>query len=75
VEEEMSFQIGDRVTWTHSRQQGRSIVFTLREAKVIHATERNITVKFRGKIINLPPERFRKYGQQTELTEMVMGKI
>jgi hypothetical protein len=65
--------IGDRVTFTHAARQGRGYSFTTRTAKIIHLSERNVAVKYRGKIINLRPDRVRKEGAETELTQMVMG--
>jgi hypothetical protein len=38
-------------------------------------TDRNIVVKYRGKLINLRPDRVRKVGEKTELTEMVMDGL
>jgi hypothetical protein len=69
-------QIGDVITWTHARRVGNTGVdFTTRSAKIIHLSEKNVSVKFRGTIINLRPDRVRKKGETTELTEMVTGKL
>jgi hypothetical protein len=48
--------------------------FTSREGKIEQLTETNVTVKFRGKLVHLQPDRVRLKGQRLELTEMVMGK-
>ena len=65
--------IGERITWTHvTRHSGRSMSFSTREAGVIYADERNITVKYRGNIVHLRPDRVRKVGETTELTEMIL---
>ncbi|PKN20923.1 MAG: hypothetical protein CVU71_03850 [Deltaproteobacteria bacterium HGW-Deltaproteobacteria-6] len=69
-------KIGDEITWTHcQRRSSHTFTFTTRKAKIIHMTDRNIVVKYRGKLINLRPDRVRKVGEKTELTEMVMDGL
>lgn len=67
-------KVGDMVTWTHCSRRGKRLKFTCREARIEQLTETNVTVKFRGHLIHLPPDRVRPRGQRLELTEMVMGK-
>lgn len=67
-------KVGDRVTWTHCTRRGKGMQFTSREGKIEQLTETNVTVKFRGKLVHLQPDRVRLKGQRLELTEMVMGK-
>jgi hypothetical protein len=53
--------IGDEVSWVHVQHKSlHSIILTTRKAKIIHITERNVAVKFRGKIINLRPDAVKK---------------
>lgn len=66
-------RVGDKITWTHCCRCGsKGFNFTTRSAKIIHLSDRNVAVKFRGKIVNLRPDRVRKLGEVTELTIMVM---
>lgn len=68
-------KVGDVVTWTHCTRRGKSSMqFTSREGKIEHLTETNVTVKYRGQLIHLRPDRVRLKGQRLELTEMMMGK-
>jgi len=67
---------GDEVTWTHiHRRSTHSATLTTRKAKIIHITERNVAVNFRGKLINLRPDHIRLSQEKTELTEMVMDSL
>jgi hypothetical protein len=69
-------KIGDEVTRTHIyRRSTQSATLTTRRAKIIHITERNVAVKFRGKLINLHPNAVRKTGETTELTEQIMNNL
>ena len=65
-------KIGDTVTYPHCTQRGNSIGFFAREAKIINIMPNNVVVKYRGKLVNLRPDRVRLKGQRTELTEMIM---
>lgn len=67
-------KVGDRITWTHCTQRGKTIQFSSREAKIDHLTETNVTVKYRGKLVHLRPDKVRIVGERLELTEMIMGK-
>jgi len=48
--------------------------FTSRAGKIDNVTDTNITVKYRGQLVHLRPDRVRMKGQRLELTEMLMGK-
>jgi len=68
-------KVGDRVTWVHCTRRGKSrIQFSSREGKIERLTETNITVKYRGELVHLRPDKVRLKGQRLELTEMIMGK-
>jgi plastocyanin len=69
-------KVGDEVTWTHiQRRSTHSATLTTRSAKIIHLSENNVAVKFRGKLINLRPDQTRLSNEKNELTEMVMDSL
>jgi hypothetical protein len=65
---------GDRVTWTHVTQSGRSMTFRVREGKVVSHEGDVVRVKYRGELINMRRDRVRRVGERNELTEFVCGK-
>ena len=65
---------GDRVTWTHTTSNGRSINFRVREGRVVEQIGNLVTVKYRGKQDTLHRDRVRRVGERNELTEFVCGK-
>lgn len=68
------FSVGDRVTWTHVRQNGSRINFSTREGKVVRADKYACVVKMRnGRQECVRNDRLTKEGETTELTKMFMA--
>lgn len=68
------FSVGDRVSWTHVRQNGSRINFSTREGKVVRVDVNGCQVKMRnGRLESVRNDRLTKDGETTELTKMFMA--
>lgn len=68
------FSVGDRVSWTHVRQNGDRINFSTREGKVVRADKYACVVKMRnGRQECVRNDRLTKDGETTELTKLFMA--
>ncbi len=67
------FHVGDRVTWTHCRSNGRSIQFSTRTGKIVLCRHRDAFCKQdrNGRTEWVLYGRMRRAGQRTELTDIV----
>jgi hypothetical protein len=68
------FKVGDKVTWTHCRSNGRSIQFTTRTGEIIELG-RSIALckRHRAKPEWVRYDRLRHEGTRSELTDLVTG--
>jgi hypothetical protein len=67
--------IGDKVTWTNTRRNGRRVTLSLRQGRVVDVSGETITVRSRGrgKDLVVYRSRLRKAGEVSELTEFALG--